>query len=182
MSKTKCYQFTLILKNVHEKTADLEDSLYEANCDDALIHFKNGAVYLEFDRTSTSLEEAVISAIKDVQSSPINADIVSIAPENFVTESEIAKRLKTSRQTVSLWIKGKRRKFFPQPIMRLAEKSSLWKWNEVCVWLYENKITTDKNLVEEALFFSNINAALEERDSKAREIRHYLLERISARG
>lgn len=179
--KTKTYQFTLILKNVDENTVGLEDSLYEANCDDALINFKNGAVYLEFDRKATSLEEAVISAIKDVQSSSIDADIASIAPENFVTESEIAKRLKTSRQTVSLWIKGKRRKFFPQPMMRLAHKSSLWKWNEICLWLYANKIITDKNIVENALFFSNINAALEERDSKAREIRHYLLERISAR-
>lgn len=180
MKKNKIYRFTLILKNVHENTTHLEDSLYEANCDDALVHTKHNAVYLEFDRKAVSLEEAVISAIKDVQSSSIQADIASVAPENFVTEAEIAKRLKTSRQTVSLWIKGKRRKYFPQPIMHLAQKSSLWKWSEVCVWLYENQIIVDKNQVEEALFFSNINAALEERDSKAREIRHYLLERISA--
>ncbi len=179
MKKSKPYSFTLILKNVDEKTENLEDSLYEANCDDALIQFKHGAVYLEFNRKATSLEEAVISAIKDVQSCTLEADIASIAPENFVTESEIAKRLEISRQTVSLWIKGKRRKFFPQPIMRLAEKSSLWKWNEVCIWLYENKIITNKNLVEDALFFSNMSAALEERDSKAREIRHHLLQRIS---
>lgn len=179
MKTTNTYQFTLILKNVHEKTVDLEDSLFEANCDDALIHFKHGTVYLDFDRKASSLEEAVISAIIDIQSSSIDADVASVAPENLVTESEIAKRLKISRQTISLWIKGKRRKSFPQPMMRLAAKSCLWKWNEVCVWLYENKIISDKNLIEEAVFFANINAALEERDSKAREIRHYLLERIS---
>jgi predicted DNA-binding transcriptional regulator AlpA len=179
MNATKIYQFTLVLKNVDENTGDLEDSLYESGCDDALINFKNGAVYLEFDREASSLEEAVVSAIKDVQSSSLEADVSSVAPENFVTESEIATRLQLSRQIVSLWIKKKRRKSFPHPVMRLSEKSPLWKWNEVCVWLYENKIIKDKEIVESALFFTNINAALEERDSRAREIRRHLLERIS---
>ncbi len=182
MNTNKTYQFTLVLKNVNENTHDLEDSFFEAGCDDALINFKNGAVYLEFDREASSLEEAVISAIKDVQSSSIEAEVASVAPENFVTESEIAKRLEISRQTVSLWIKGERRKSFPFPVMRLAEKSPLWKWDEVCVWLYENKIITDKEILESALFFTNINAALEERDSRARESRHHLLERISIHG
>ena len=68
MKTTKLFQFTLVLRNVHEDTPNLEDSLYESGCDDALIHFRNGAVYLDFDREATSLEKAVISAIKDVQS------------------------------------------------------------------------------------------------------------------
>jgi hypothetical protein len=177
--KKKSYQFTLILKNVHEKTEDLEDSLYEANCDDALINFKNGAVFLEFDRDGLSLEEAVVSAIKDVHSCSVDAIVASVAPENFVTESEIAKRLNKSRQLVSLWIKGERRECFPHPVMRLAEKSPLWKWNEVCEWLYQNQLIKDKNLVEDAIFFANINAALEERNSKAKKIRQNLLKRIS---
>jgi len=172
------YQFTLVLKNVNENTKDLEDIFFDAGCDDALIHFKNRAVYLAFDREASSLEEAVISAIKDVQSSSLDVEVSSVAPENLVTESEIAKRLQFSRQTVSLWIKGKRRKLFPHPIMRLAEKSPLWKWDEVCVWLYENKIIKDKKIVENALFITNINAALEERDNKAKKIRQHLLERL----
>lgn len=181
MKLVKTYQFTLVLKNVNEKTNDLEDSFFEAGCDDALINYRNGAVYLEFDREASSLEEAVISAIKDIQTSSVDAEVVSVAPENFVTESEIAKRLNKSRQTVSLWIKGQRRNSFPFPVMRLTEKSPLWKWNEVCAWLYENKLV-DKELVDNAQFFANINAALEERDSKAREVRHHLLERISMHG
>jgi hypothetical protein len=81
MSQMKTYQFTLVLKNVNENTKELEDSLFEVGCDDALINFKNGAVYLEFDREASSLEEAVISAIKDVQSSSIDSEVVSVAPE-----------------------------------------------------------------------------------------------------
>lgn len=159
---------------------NLEDSLFEASCDDALINFRNGAVYLNFDRTASSLEEAVISAIKNIQS--IDAEVASVAPDNLVTESEIAKRLQMARQTISLWIKGERRNSFPYPVMRLTEKSPLWKWSEVTEWLYINKIIDDKQIVEDALFFSNINAALEERDSKTRKMRHSLLERISFHG
>ena len=126
-----------------------------------------------------SFEEAVISAIKAVKSSSVAAEVASVAPENLVTESEIAKRLNKSRQIISLWIKGKRRKSFPPPVMRLTEKSPLWNWCEVVNWLYENKLIDDINTVENALFIANINAALDERDSKTREIRHRLLERIS---
>jgi hypothetical protein len=179
MKKTKTFQFMLVLKQIDEKTPSFEDSLYEAGCDDALIHSRGNAVYLEFDREASSLEDAVISAIKNIQSASIDAEVASVAPENFVTESEIAKRLNTNRQTVSLWIKAKRRKSFPPPIMRLSEKSPLWNWSEVVRWLYANKIIKDKTLVQQAIFFANINAVLEERDRKTREIRHNLLDRLA---
>lgn len=179
MNQAKTYQFTLVLKNVNEKTPGIEDSLYDAGCDDALINFRNGVVYLEFDREGSSIEEAVISAIKDVKSASIDVEVASVAPENLVTESEIAKRLNLKRQTVSLWIKGARRKAFPYPVMRLSEKSPLWNWNEVVTWLFKNKIINDIEIAEKALFFANINAALEERDRKIRKFRHNLLERIS---
>ena len=182
MKATKLFQFTLVLKNVNENTNGLEDGLYEAGCDDALINFRNGAVYLDFDREASSLEEAVVSAIKNVQSSSVDADVASVAPENLVTESEIAKRLNMSRQTVSLWTKGERRKYFPHPVMRLAEKSPLWSWCEVVNWLNDNKLINNSEMVENALFFANINAALDERDSGIREARHHLLERISFHG
>lgn len=179
MKAKKTFEFTLILKNVDECTPNLEDNLFDAGCDDALINFRNGTVYLDFDREASSLEEAVISAIKAIKSET-DAEVASVAPENLVTESEIAKRLNKKRQTVSLWIKGERRKEFPHPVMRLTEKSPLWNWCEVVTWLYDNKIIEDKEWVDKATFFSNINAALEERDKKTREIRHSLLERIAS--
>lgn len=180
MKNAKTFQFTLVLKYVDKNTPALEDSLYEGGCDDALINSRGSAVYLEFDRESSSLEEAVISAIKDVKSASIEAEIASVAPENLVTEAEIAKRLNKSRQIVSLWIRGERRKLFPHPVMRLAEKSPLWSWREVTQWLYSNKIIKDKVLVKNAEFFANINAALEEQDKKTREVRHSLLKKISS--
>lgn len=178
MKKTKFFQFTLVLKNVNEHTKNLEDSLFKANCDDALINFRSGAVYLDFDREALSLEDAVISAIKDVRSASINIQVESVAPENLVTEAEIAKRLKKSRQTISLWITGERRKLFPHPVMRLAEKSPLWSWYDITLWLYENNLIQDQEIIENALFIVNINAALQECDKRTRQIRQKLIKKI----
>jgi len=180
MKTKKIFQFRLVLKNVDEDTSDLEDCLYEAGCDDALINFRNGRVYLDFTRESLSLQDAVISAIKDIKSASIEIDVASVAPEILVTESEIAKRLNKSRQTVSLWIKGERRKSFPSPIMRLSEKSPLWNWCEVISWLYKNKIINDIELVNEAFFLANINAVLEEQDVKTKNYRLNLWGKISS--
>lgn len=174
----KVYQFTLVLKSVDENTPGLEDALYKAGCDDALINFRDGTVYLDFDREAESLKEAVISAIKDVESSSLGGVVASVAPEDWVTESEIAKRTSNSRQIVSLWTKDKRRKFFPKPIMKLTERSPFWKWREIVVWLYNNELI-DKQEVEKAEFLGDINAALEERDPKIRIARQTLLKEIN---
>lgn len=76
------YQFSLILKYVDDKTQDIEDSLYESGCDDALINSRNGTIYLDFDREATSFEEAVISAIQNVKDASIGAVVVSVCIAN----------------------------------------------------------------------------------------------------
>lgn len=178
MKSTKTFKFTLNLKNINPNVPNLEDRLYDANCDDALIHFRNGTFYLDFDREAVSLEEAIISAIKNVKSAFVDAEIASVFPGDLVTEAEIAKRLGKTRQTVSLWIKGERRKLFPQPIMRLTEKSLLWSWSEVTKWLYDNGIIKDLEFVENAKLIANINAVLEECNHETREFRQRLIKKM----
>lgn len=177
----KSHEFSLVLKSVHEETASLEDSIFECGCDDALIHFRNGGVYLEFNREAVTLEEAVISAIKNVKSASLIIEVASVSPANWVSEAEIAKRANVSRQLVSLWIKGQRRKYFPSPAIKISEKSFLWDWSQVAEWLYENKIIKNKSIVINALFIKNMNAVLEEQDQNTQRIRHDLLARISVR-
>ena len=179
-SKKNIYQFTLVLKNVDEKTVGLEDSLYEAGCDDALINFRNGTVYLDFDRKGHSLEEAVIDAIKAVESASIGALVTHVAPEDWVTETEVAKRIPCKRQTISLWCHEQRRKAnpFPKPVMKLANRSPFWKWCEIAEWLYLNNLT-DKQTVENAKFLENLNAVLDERDPDIKKLRMRLLKEIN---
>lgn len=79
------YQFTLILEGIDETTPGLEDSIFEAGCQDALINYKNGTVYLDFDREGESLENAIITAIKDIESANIRTKISRI--ENQINYS-----------------------------------------------------------------------------------------------
>ncbi len=57
------HSFTLPLSG--DVGAKLDD-LYEAGCDDALIHSMDGAWYADFDREARNMEDAVASAVADV--------------------------------------------------------------------------------------------------------------------
>lgn len=61
------YSFTLVLAE-KEITQELEDRLFEAGCDDALISISNGGTMeLDFDREAETFSEALDSAIADVK-------------------------------------------------------------------------------------------------------------------
>lgn len=91
------YHFTLVLDGVDKNTLNLEDILYSAGCDDSLINFRNGNVYLDFDREAPSLEQAIIKTIKQVETSYKNAIIICVASDNFATVGDIAKQSKDYR-------------------------------------------------------------------------------------
>ncbi|MDF1795318.1 MAG: hypothetical protein P1U63_02145 [Coxiellaceae bacterium] len=65
------------------------------------------------------MEAAVISAINAIESMPAAAHVISMSPDNLVTEVEIAKRLNKPRQSVSLWVKRVRRQNPAFPIKQL---------------------------------------------------------------
>lgn len=181
MKAKKTFQFTLVLNNVEESTPNLEDSLYEAGCDDALINFRDGTVFLDFDREGDSLEGSVMKAIRDVESASVNAKVVNVAPEDLVTETEVANRLHLKRQAVSLWIKKQRRTSipFPRPIMKLSERSPLWRWREIVEWMDHNKMLDNKELLAEAAFLEDIRVVLEERWNKKIQLsRKALLQKL----
>ncbi len=181
MKKINTHSFTLVLSGVNDETDNLEDNLFEAGCDDSLINFRNGTVYLEFDREALTFEEAVISAIKQVEGSTLSATVINVAPDDYVTESEMAKRLHVKRQTVSLWFKRERRieSAFPSPMMKLTEKSPLWRWYEVVRWLYQQKMISDATIIHNAKFIENLNIALLERNIDAKHYRAELLKKIT---
>lgn len=178
--KNEIFEFTLVLDHIDDLTDSLEDHLFNAGCDDALINFRNGTVYLDFQREAFSFENAVISAINDVESSSLHAQVISILPDNLVSESEIASRLNKPRQTISLWVKRERRQniHFPNPVSRLSEKSPLWRWHDVVKWLFQQQIIKDAQMVDSAKFIENINAVLGERDQDIQKYRHRILHQL----
>lgn len=61
------YNFTIIVTGITEPNEEVENALFESNCYDALLYFRNQIGYLEFDRVAASLEDAMTTAIKDVE-------------------------------------------------------------------------------------------------------------------
>jgi len=67
------YQFRLILSGAFrgqlsdEELLDATDALGEAGCDDCSISAHGAGLELEFDRVHQSLQEAIASAIHDVE-------------------------------------------------------------------------------------------------------------------
>jgi len=61
------WEFTAVLSGVDEITDELVDALYGAGCDDATIGSSCGIATVSFAREASSLQEAIRSAIADVQ-------------------------------------------------------------------------------------------------------------------
>jgi hypothetical protein len=154
--KSREHAFTLVLEGVKDLTAAQTDALYEAECDDATIVVREGRVYLEFDREAPSLKDAILSAIRDVQSTGLK--VLRVDEVNLVTQSEIARRIKRTRQQVHQYIRGVRGSGnFPAAVSR--GKPPLWNWHDVARWLYENKVIGEAK-AREANQVSYINTAL----------------------
>nr|WP_318381682.1 DNA-binding protein [uncultured Enterobacter sp.] len=161
------YNFTLTLSGVTIDTAGLEDALFDSGCDDALVCFYGTAVYLEFDRESPSLSQAILSAIRDVESASVNACVESV-DSALVGLSDIAAMTGLSRQAVALLKEGSRGpRNFPGPVQRLKGNSPLWRWRTVAEWLVrEKRMRIDDPLVVNAGVFENINLALQLRATR----------------
>ena len=79
----------------HAEGLDREvlDAFYEAGCGDALIGMRGGVAYAEFCREAASLRDAVLSAIRDVESAGVRATVKHVELDKFFTFPEIARRL-----------------------------------------------------------------------------------------
>ena len=162
----KTFEFSLVLKNVTIDTPGLENNLFEAGCDDALICAYGKTVYLEFDRESDSLQSAILSAITDIEKASLGATVKSVDAGDYVGISDIAALANSSKQAIALLKDGKRGPGkFPNPVQRLTSQQPLWRWGDVAKWLYEND-RADSELALNAQTIENFNLALELREPK----------------
>jgi hypothetical protein len=61
------HSFTLRVAGISTEDDHYEDILFEAGCGDALIGVLAEETFLDFDRAASSFDEAVKSAIQDVE-------------------------------------------------------------------------------------------------------------------
>ena len=74
----KSYDFTLVLADVSDVTDDQGDALFEAGCSDGTIVSRDGHVFIDFTRESSSLENAINSAAADVQRGGFQVDHIEV--------------------------------------------------------------------------------------------------------
>ncbi|MBR1818548.1 MAG: XRE family transcriptional regulator, partial [Neisseriaceae bacterium] len=80
------YHFTILLRDAIYQD-DIEDKLFAAGLDDALLYSKNGAVCLIFDREAQTAKQAVETAMTQIRQAGFN-DLV-LQEKGYATLSEI---------------------------------------------------------------------------------------------
>lgn len=163
----KYYNFNLVTdKNSivsDEDLFDISDELYEAGCNDGMPCVYGDTLYIEFDRKGESFEQAVVSAIKDIESVQ-NIKVTSVDAGEWVGLTDAATLSGTTKASLSRYSKGERGKGgFPCPLQRIDSKNPLWSWSEIATWLEsQDKIETE--LLEIAQATATINMSLQLRD------------------
>ena len=129
------HHFTLIVDGPDVQEDALIEALFEAGCDDALVGRSEGIQYVEFDREATDLDDAILSAVANVERVP-GVRVARIADAGLVTMADIAARIGRTREGVRLLVNGARGPGgFPSPVTDPRSRYRLWRWSEVQAWI-----------------------------------------------
>ena len=74
----KTYKFDVVLKGAGQVTDDQADALFAAGCDDGTPASSGGTAWIHFDREAPSLEDAIRSAVAQVQSVGIRVSKIEL--------------------------------------------------------------------------------------------------------
>jgi hypothetical protein len=83
------YQFTLILSGVSEITPELADALYSATGGDIEFNMRDNVAYVEFERTAPSLQDAIDSAILQIEGAGCGVRVARVESEAANTIAKI---------------------------------------------------------------------------------------------
>lgn len=130
------YHFTIIVRDADAFDDELDDKLFVAGCDDALVCRMDDVVYLEFDREASCAKSAIDSAFDNLNQAGFY-DLV-LQETGVSSLAEMAKRIGVSRTTLSNYAHAKRGGGnFPKPVYGVLSGSALYAWHEVADWLYQ---------------------------------------------
>lgn len=141
---------------------DVSDAVFEAGCTDSNVHTYNGVLYLSFNREAESYEQAVISAIKQVET--IGVTVLSVDAGDWVTLADAAELTGVTKAALTRYAKGTRGKGdFPSPLHRIDSRSPLWSWADIANWLKQNDLA-ESEVYDIAKTTAMINMSLQLRD------------------
>jgi hypothetical protein len=82
----RTYEFNVVLKSVAEVSDDQADVLFQAGCDDGTPVSCNGLAWIHFDRAASSLEDAIRSAVAQVQSTGFTVSKIEMDVDSAVSQ------------------------------------------------------------------------------------------------
>ena len=129
------HHFTLIVDGPDLQDDACIDMLFEAGCDDGTVGRADGIQYIDFDREAPSFDEAILSAVTDVER-VAGAEVVRVADAGLVSMTDISARIGRTRESVRLLVTGARGPGgFPPPVTDPRGRYRLWRWSDVANWL-----------------------------------------------
>ena len=162
------HSFTLIVNGGDLHDAAIADALYEAGCDDALIGTADGIQYLDFDREADALEDAVLSAVADIEAVD-GLEVVRLVDAGLISQAEIAQRTGRTPQSIQLLVTGARGPGgFPPPVNDPRHRYRLWRVHEVDQWFHDSFGTGLDTSLRDDHVRAALNAGLELRHLRAR--------------
>ena len=158
------FHFTLIVDGPDLQDQPLIDRLFEAGCDDATIGSSDGVQYVDFDREAEALDDAILSAVDDLEKLE-GVEVIRIADAGLASLADIAARVGRTRESVRLLVSGARGPGnFPKPVTDPRSRYRLWRWSDVASWFKDYRgefpVVADEQLA--AMY----NAALEIRHGR----------------
>ena len=158
------FQFTLIVDGPDLQDQLLIDRLFDAGCDDATIGCSDGVQYVDFDREAEALDDAILSAIDDLETLE-GVKVIRIADAGLASLADIAARIGRTRESVRLLVSGTRGPGnFPKPVTDPRSRYRLWRWSEVASWFKKHRGEVPAVADDELL--AMYNAALEIRHGR----------------
>jgi hypothetical protein len=119
------HQFDLVIP--HAISDDEMDALFDTGCDDASPEIDTSSTTLHFDRASTSLGAAIVSAVLDVEGAGLR--VAGVGAPDLVDLPEVAARTGRTRESVRLLALGRRGPGGFPPI-----DHGFYSWAEVRAW------------------------------------------------
>jgi hypothetical protein len=81
----RIYEFDVILKDMAEVSDDQAEVLFASGCEDGTPTSCNGVAWVHFDREAASLEQAIRSAVAQVQSAGLTVAKIELDVDSAVS-------------------------------------------------------------------------------------------------
>lgn len=145
------YVFTITVGGAiaSDQEGQFLDRVYEAGCDDGVVGFNEGTPFIEFMREADSAEEAITSAIANIEAAGYQAQYLE--ESGLMLLADIAHRVEIKSTTLHNFKTGLRGPGkFPKAVSGLDSKSQLYPYQDVVRWLNDAGKIDSPELVEVA--------------------------------